>query len=81
MTADAVTAIERAIHFQRGPIPSQYKYVRALAYKVDNQLHKALNFYKDIMKNDETIYDYTKMMRNMNIQRLQNKLEDSSVNF
>ena len=34
-TREAVNAIEKAIHYTQGEIPTQILYVRALAYKVD----------------------------------------------
>ena len=62
LTGQAVSAIEKAISFTKGEIPSQIKYVRALAYKVDNQLERSLAFYQEIMKDEETIWDYANML-------------------
>ncbi len=61
LTSQAVDAIEKAIHYTQEELPTQIKYVRALAYKQDNQLVKALDYYKVIMKDDVTIWDYHNM--------------------
>ena len=48
LTGEAVKSIENAIKYIQlagDEVPSQILYVRALAYKVDNQLDKALEFY------------------------------------
>lgn len=66
LTGQAVSAIEKAISFTKGEIPSQIKYVRALAYKVDNQLERSLAFYQEIMKDEETIWDYMRMLQGIN---------------
>ena len=77
-TGEAVNAIEKAIHYtDPNNVPTQILYVRALAYKVDNQLDKALEHYKVIMKDENTIWDFYKMIQKANEEiRMQNQMAD-----
>ena len=75
-----MNAIEKAIHWTRGDIPAQILYVRALAYKVDKQLERALQCYQVIMKDDESIWDYYKMIQNINEEmRMRNLMVDPAT--
>ena len=83
LTGKAVAAIEKAIHFTKGKVSEQILYVRALAYKEDNQMERALECYQAIMKDDESIWDYHKMIQKENDRiRMQNMMEDpAKLNF
>ena len=61
-TQEAVDAIEKAIEVSGSEVSNQLKYSRALAYKVNGDLDKALDAYRVIMKDDESIGDFFKMI-------------------
>ena len=51
--------------------------MRALAYKVDKQLDKALECYQVIMKDDKSIWDYLNMITKINADiRLRHQMVD-----
>ena len=61
-TQEAVDAIEKAIEVSGTNVTNQLKYSRALAHKVNGNLDKAMQAYRIIMKDEETINDYFKMI-------------------
>ena len=61
-TQEAVQAIEKAIEVSGSDIPTQLKYSKALAYKVNKNLDRAMDAYRVIMKDENTIYDFFKLV-------------------